>query len=555
MPDMTTVAMFGAVSLLSAALAVVCTGYLLDRGRLRRGGGGSGPVFADTPRHYEFREGYLLTPIDGSDAFLSSDTDRSDAYDALSCALRGLVPDLPRHFAALADKGETFVVTARFGQDMLGVTGRREGDRLIITIGPTETGDGRLIVDAAAFQSLRDEVEELRTAVDAARLPVWRQDGAGRILWANAPYHALCDRLRAPETGGNRWPLARHFDAALAPLPDPGTVRRLRLDLPAHEAQAGLARGADGGLWFEVAAERRADGGLLASAMPVDRLVAAEASLRDFVQTLSKTFAQMPIGLAVFDKRRELMLFNPALVSLSMLQPQFLSQRPSLKAFLDALRDRQRMPEPKNYRGWRDQIARLEQDAEAGTYQELWTLPDGDSFRVIGRPHPDGAVAFMFEDITSEMSLTRKFRGDLDLYRSALDDLPFALAVFSGEGRLVLANSAHASLWGGVPAADAGDLSLTEAIRGWQAACAPSGAWEDIRGFADRSLERRPWCDEVRTLAGLRLSMRVAPLSGGAMSVTFQPRDPLSPPQEPPAPLHAVCEPAAPFRSRRASEV
>jgi PAS domain-containing protein len=552
MPDMATVAMFGAVSLLSAGLAVICTNILVDRRGLRRGPV-SGPIFADTPRRYEFREGYLLTAVDGGDAFLPADTDRSAAYGALARALRGLDPAIPARFAALAQKGESFLVTARFGQDMLSVTGRREGDRLIVTIGPTETRDGRLIVDAAALQALRDEAEELRSAVDAARLPIWRQDAAGQVIWANAPYQALCEGLGDPD--GRRWPLHSHFDAALSPLPEPGTVRRVRLAPPDAAPPPDPRPPEAAALWFEVAAERRADGGLLASATPVDRLVAAEASLRSFVQTLSKTFAQLPIGLAVFDKARELMLFNPALVTLSMLEPQFLSRRPSLVAFLDALRDRQRMPEPKNYRSWRDEIARLEQGAEAGTFQELWTLPDGHSFRVIGRPHPDGALAFMFEDITSEMSLTRQFRGDLDLYRSALDALPHALAIFSGDGRLVLANAAHAALWGRDPATEPVALSLPEAVRLWQSACAPSGAWEDIRGFADRTVERRPWHDEVRTVSGLRLSLRVTPLSGGAMSVGFQPCDPFSAPQDPPAPLHTVGDTATPFRSRRSSEV
>ncbi|MBF9060762.1 PAS domain-containing protein [Rhodobacterales bacterium HKCCSP123] len=522
MTDVMTMAVFAAVSLLGAGLAILLSGRVTDRRRMQEGPA-RGPVFAATPRRYEFREGYLLTPVDENDAFLPPDIDRSAAFEALARALRDLSPEMPGNFTALARRGETFLVTARFGQDLLDVTGRAEGDRLIVSIGPTETSEGRLVVDTAAFEALRDETEDLRAAVDATRIPVWRQDRDGRVTWANAPYHALVERLADTAEARTRWPMPPLFDKALSPLPETGTVRRLRLARDGVEGGSTPGGPEDSALWFEVAADRQADGGILASALPVDRLVAAEASLRSFVQTLSKTFAHLPIGLAVFDRRRELMLFNPALVSLSMLEPQFLSRRPGLVAFLDALRDRQRMPEPKNYRNWRDEIARLEQDAEAGTYQEMWSLPDGQSFRVIGRPHPDGAIAFIFEDITAEVSLTRKFRGDLDLYRSALDDLPQALAVFSGEGRLVLANTAFAVLWGRDPEADAGVLSLAEATGLWQAGCAPSGAWRDIRDFADRSIERAPWSEEVITQAGKRLMLRVAPLSGGGMSVSFQP--------------------------------
>jgi PAS domain-containing protein len=546
MTQFETMAVFAAVSLIGGMLAVLFSSVITERRRARRDAA-PGPVFADTPRRYEFREGYLITPLDANDAFLPPGTDRTKAFEVLARALRAFSPDLPAHFAALADRGETFLVTTRFGQDLLGVTGRAEGGRVVVTIGPAETGEGRLVVDGPALDALRAEIEDLRAAVDAARIPVWRQDRDGNVTWANAPYHALVETLSGSARTETRWPLPPLFRPALEPPPEPGTLRRLRLQpdgAPLAPVTPGDPRG--GALWFEVSADPRADGGLLASAAPVDRLVAAEASLRDFVQTLSKTFAHLPIGLAVFDRRRELMLFNPALVSLSGLEPQFLSRRPGLVAFLDALRDRQRMPEPKNYLDWRNQIARLEQDAEAGTYQELWTLPDGHSFRVIGRPHPDGAVAFMFEDITSEVSLTRQFRGDIDLYRSALDDLPQALAIFSGEGRLVLANAGFAALWG----EGAAPATLTEATQLWQAGCAPSGAWADILDFSCRSIDRAPWSDEVITTAGTPLALRVAPLGGGGLSVGFHPLA-VTPRRARSAPTRAAAKPAA---GRRGAE-
>jgi len=316
---------------------------------------------------------------------------------------------------------------------------------------------------------------------------------------------------------------------------------------------------ADRGLWFDVAVHRRAEDGTLCCAAPIDRLVAAETSLRNFVQTLSKTFAHLPIGLAIFDRRRELMLFNPALVTLSTLSPEFLSGRPGLVAFLDALRDRQRMPEPKNYRTWRDEIARLEQSAEQGTYQELWTLPNGQSYRVIGRPHPDGAVAFMFEDITSEVSLTRKFRGDLDLYQAVLDTMPCALAVFSGEGQMVLANDGYGALWEVGPKDAVAVQTVTEATRYWQDRCALTGLWADIRHFAVQKAERAAWTEEIALLDGQRLTVQVAPLAGGAMSVRFVSGEAEAPtaPVGLPRIAHAtaasarfeVAEPPAPFRA------
>ena len=67
--------------------------------------------------------------------------------------------------------------------------------------------------------------------------------------------------------------------------------------------------------------------------MPADRLVKAETSLQEFVTTLTKTFAALPIGLVIFDRARELALFNPALMDLTLLPASFLISKPSLSPF------------------------------------------------------------------------------------------------------------------------------------------------------------------------------------------------------------------------------
>lgn len=556
MPELYSVILFAGVSLFSAAVGLLAASALMGA---RSAQTAKGIVFADAPRRYEFREGYLLSPIDPNDAFLRVDTDRSTAFDLLGRAVRPLNPDLPARFAGLARRGEAFLLPATFGQDLLSIAGRVEQDRLVITIGPSEVGAGRQLVETANLMALDVEISDLRDALDAARCPIWRMAPDGRVLWANAPYIALVERMAAQPHPQVPWPLPSLFADHLEPPPEPGSLRRCHLALPPHDAA--IATAPEGALWFEIAMNRQNDNSFWCTALPSDRLVGAEIALRNFVQTLSKTFAQLPIGLAIFDKRRELVLFNPALVNLSTLKPQFLSARPGLFAFLDALRDHQRMPEPKNYRSWRDEIARLERSAEDGTFQELWTLPGGQSFRVIGRPHPDGALAFMFEDITAEVSLTRKFRSELDMYQALIDDLPTAMAVFSAEGRLTLVNAAYAAMWAVTPAAVIGVLSVKEATRIWQSRAEPSGIWGEVRQFALPQPDRVGWSDEMVLRDGCAYRVDVTPLTGGATAVSFHrrctdlarpiPDAPLIPSgfALPAQPAHRyLAEPARPYR-------
>ncbi|MDG4650278.1 PAS-domain containing protein [Roseibacterium sp. SDUM158017] len=511
--------LFAAISLLSAAAAVVLTGYL-QRVVARRhevsGDGGSAAAFSDrsallATSRYEFRDGTLVSAIGGDDPFLDPGVDPSRAFAALGEAVGALHPDIADRMSALARRGEPFFLIGYLGPDALSVVGRVMHDRLVVTVMPVEDVGDRRAVDVQSLGAVEREAEELRHALDLSAAMQWKEARDGRVVWANLPYLELAEHVAGGETGRIGWPLPRLFGEQLDPHPPEGSLRRCRVEVPGREDP----------FWFEVAAMKRPAGIVLYSARRIDRLVAAEATLRDFVQTLSKTFANLPIGLAVFDAKRELVLFNPALVTISTLEPGDLSRRPTLRAFLDQLRERRRMPEPRDYRTWREEIEHLEQRAEEGTYHELWTLPSGVSLRVTGRPHPGGAIAFMFEDISKEISLTRRFRSDLDLYRCVLDDTAAAFAVFDRDGQAVTTNAAYDALWGPDDGDGARAEPLLEVSRRWRAAFAPTGLWGEIRDFAAHATDRAAWAETVTRLGGQRVLCRVAPLKGGHTIVWF----------------------------------
>ncbi|MGI3183987.1 PAS-domain containing protein [Nioella aestuarii] len=468
---------------------------------LSRGSGGFRHVMLrglDLPRSYVFRDGYLLSDFDGTDAMLTDPADRVGAWTELSESLSALNPDVAKKMEALRDRGDGFVLIGRIGGDELSISGRRSEGRCLITVASLDPGRDRKMIDQAGLNALEAELDLLRHGLDASDTLLWQEDSEGQIIWANRAYFDILQD-REDAAGALVWPIQKLFSPD-EPLTE-GQGRRMPLE--------GRIT-----LWFDVTA-RTYRSGTLYAAQPINRVVAAETSLRDFVQTLSRTFAHLPIGLAIFDKNRQLVLFNPALMSLSTLSAEWLSARPDLFAFLDKLREKQRMPEPKDYQAWRAGLGELEQAARDGTYQEMWNLPNGQTFRVIGRPHADGAVAFLFEDISQEVTLTRKFRGDLDLYQSVLDDNAEALAVFSRDGRFVMGNRAYAELWPDPVA------TVSEATGHWQSACAPTPLWGEIRDFVGGYADRTAWTDRVALPEGGYLICRIAPLKGGASLVGF----------------------------------
>jgi hypothetical protein len=199
----------------------------------------------------------------------------------------------------------------------------------------------------------------------------------------------------------------------------------------------------------------------------------------------------------------------------------FLSGRPGLFAFLDALRDRQMIPEPKDYKSWRQSMAALEKTASEGHFEDTWSLPSGLTYRVEGRPHPEGALALMFADISDEIGRTRSYRADLELGQSVIDTMEEAIAVFSPAGVMVMSNCAYGTLWGHDPAATLDDAGIAASVRHWRDRSAPDPVWQRAEEFVLRSGDRSPWQAEARLSDGRALRCRFVPLAGGATLTGF----------------------------------
>ena len=437
-------------------------------------------------------------------------------WPRLAALLSQRFPGFPQAMARLPETGQAVL------EDRQGRPGLRarlsNGVTRITLLRPDDREPGP--IDGPSLTALEEELNILRRVVAHIPTLVWAQDDQGTVTWANRAYLALVEQ-RLPMGAELTWPLPRLFET------DPLTTgvnemapHRLLLETPGQPPQ-----------WFDCTAVAR-PGGPLFFGRTATATVRAETALQNFRQTLTKTFADLPIGLAIFNRARELVMFNPALTDLCALEPQFLIARPTLTAFLDKLRDKQMMPEPKDYKSWRQRMTALEQQAANGAYQETWTLPTGQTYRVSGRPHPDGAVAFLFEDISAEISLTRRFRSELELGQAVIDGLDEAIVVFSPAGVLTLSNAAYAQLWGSDPSVTLCEIGIGEASEHWQAACKPSPVWAQARHFVCRFGDRTASRHEVTMKDDTRLICRLQPLSGGATLIGFSkaaPQPALSP--------------------------
>jgi PAS domain-containing protein len=430
-----------------------------------------------------------------------------------------------------ADLEQTMLDLPKVGQVTLQSTGSMPGTEELALMAESVGGVTRLTLigatglahgeppSALLHRAQGDELGELRQVIAQAPALIWRERPDGEVIWANSSYLMLvADRLEPGQELS--WPLPKLFERRTASEGPNG--QRQRLDYANAPPR-----------WFDVTGFDQGPNRLV-FATSADGAVQAETTLRDFMQTLSKTFAHLPIGLAVFDRNRKLQLFNPALSELTALPPEFLIARPSLVSFLDAMREKSMIPEPKDYRSWRRQMVEMEAAASSGVHEETWSLPSGQTYRVIGRPHPNGAVAFMFEDISTEILRSRRYRADLELSQAVIDMMDDGIAVFSGSGSLVMTNAAYMNLWQHSPSADLSDVASVSMVRHWQSLSAPTPLWASAEEFLALMGDRDPWDGQVRLTDGRLVTCRFSPVVGGATMVTFR----LTLPDEPGISVH-----------------
>lgn len=465
-------------------------------------------LFAEaTPATVLLFDGEVLVDATPSGrAMLAGGTEAAGAAWIMALSrLEPLFPGLATRIEGLEREGR-FVLCSREGvKPPLVLRAEHLGGltRLTLVDGEGETQLPQL--DGAAETAMRDETRALRDTLAHAPMLIWRDSAEGEVVWANGAYLQTAAALIEPGQELS-WPLPTIFPKAEGMAAATGR-RVLRFDGGAH--------------WYELSSVP-VRGETLHYAQPADRLVQAEASLRDFMQTLAKTFAHLPIGLAIFDSQRVLQLFNPALIDLTGMTAEFLTARPTLPMLLDAMREKAMIPEPKDYRSWRKQIVELEEAAASGLFEDTWTLPSGQTYRVTGRPHPNGALAFMFEDISTEMMRTRRYRADLELGQAVIDAMEDAVVVFTQDGSVAMSNRAAAELWTGMDQATVPVTGETSALALWREMAAPTLLWNDLAEYIGTFGPREAWDGELRLKDGRLLRCRVSPMPHGATLVSFR---------------------------------
>jgi signal transduction histidine kinase len=351
---------------------------------------------------------------------------------------------------------------------------------------------------------------DYRSVLNAVPVPVWLRDRALTLVWGNDAFVAASgapdlETALRQQTGIDK------------------TERDLAATAKTHEEPVEAKR------YAVVAGQRRAlllteipaASGIVGIAADVTDVAAGEAKLQQHIDAHTDTLDKLASAVAIFGPDQKLHFYNRAFVKLWDLPEKWLDKHPKDGDILDRLREERKLPEQRDYHGWKRERQQLYQTAREYPSEDLWHVPSGKTLRVVAQPHPFGGLTFLFEDVTEKLSLESNYNTLIKAQSATLNTLQEGVAVFGPDGRLKLYNAAFSRLWLLTPK----DLADEPHVRAIAAACSEkfgeAAVWERVIQaiVSGEDLERR--MDEIERNDRSILAPALSALPDGATLVTF----------------------------------
>ena len=422
--------------------------------------------------------------------------------------------EVERAVTLLRERGVRFEKAAEtLGGNLVEIRGRTSGARALLQIRQLEADDvDRARLDLEASRQSQ-ELTRLKHLLDAMPMPVWSRNDEGTISWVNEAYRQAveADSIQSAldeqselldERGRTTLQQDRDQDPdkvmAVKRMPIIVAGKRHIYDV-VDFAFAGGSVGIATDATEHEAAERA-----------LDRMQAFHADMMD----------QLTSPVAIFDSTQSLQYYNSAYGEQFKLDATFLNSHPQESSILDRLRTNRCLPEQADYHGWKNDFLSSYNALEPR--EHWWHLPDGQSLRVVATPNPDGGVTYIFENVTEQLDLEKRYNALFRMQSETLDHLRDGVVVFGSDGRLRVSNPAFSNLWD-FHEGDLADQPHVGAVLEWcRKKYSDARVWAGLKGSVVGLEDKRMGRDGRMELSdGRFLDYAAVPLPDGATMITF----------------------------------
>jgi signal transduction histidine kinase len=426
---------------------------------------------------------------------LGAAADPAAAVEALAASS----PEHARRLSALTERGEPLAFEVRGPKGSVMVEGRTAGVFAWLRLSP-------------AIETELPTASRFAAVLDGLETPAWITGADRRLRWANRAWLKAVGAATVDEAVERRLGFDQGADAATAEAAGAG-ARREFVRWIAVEGQRRA---------FRVVAEPLDGGGAAGWALDVTEAEESRETLKRHVEAHDETLNHLADAVAIFDSAKRLSFHNTAFAELWGLEPAWLAERPSHAEVLDRLRQRRRLPETVDYGVWRARELGFYETLDAPP-DELWSLPDSRTLRVVRQPHPLGGLLLLFADITGEVRLKAQYNSLIKVQQATLDKLNDGVAVFGSDGRLRLHNEAFERFWNIPHEGMAAGVDFDKVAE----LCVPllhdMQFWRDLKArVADPDPQARAAISgEARTSDRRVIAFQTRPLPDGATLIAF----------------------------------
>ena len=187
-------------------------------------------------------------------------------------------------------------------------------------------------------------------------------------------------------------------------------------------------------------------GAVAGFAVDIQDLEDARFELAQNIVSQRELADRMTAAVAQFDPDRSLSFFNQPFATMSQIDQAWLSENPEFDRLLEQMRENGRLPETRDFPAWKNELRDWFLSPEE-VFSEDWILTNGDHWRVVGQPLPDGGLRLILEDRTEQVRLASARDTLLRVRTATFDNLFEAISVFASDGRLYLWNRRFCEVW------------------------------------------------------------------------------------------------------------
>jgi signal transduction histidine kinase/PAS domain-containing protein len=283
--------------------------------------------------------------------------------------------------------------------------------------------------------------------------------------------------------------------------------------------------------WISVSGERRAFQ-LLAeplnetytAATLIDVTEAEESReiLKRHAKAHDETLNALEDAVAIFGPERALNFHNLAFEKMWDLEPAWLAERPTHAEWLDRLRQKRKLPETGDYSSFKARELDFYGITQPAA-DEMWSLSDGRSIRLVRQPHPLGGLVIVFSDRTGELNLKAQFNSLIQVQKATLDQIGEVVCVYGTDGRLKLKNLEFDRFWRLRPEEKSHIVDFDGFAQMGQSLIPDKGFWNNLKGrITDIDpVLRAPQVGEIKLKDGRLAQWRTKPLPDTATLVVF----------------------------------